>query len=1137
MTDAPHAVDLGLSLPLHGVQLLEASAGTGKTTTIATLYARLVIVERLPVAQLLAVTFTEAATRELREAVRARLAQARDLLEAGAIDDADDDSAAARRIKTLLRAALAAEPLPALRARVRRAAEQLDLAPIFTIHGFCQRALADHALESGQPLAAREVVANEAALRHEVAVAFWRGRSRTQAGADALLAAWKSPAQLADALRDLLVFDALVPAPQADAAAQVDAANDALRAARGRLADAFVREGDAARAQLALGAVNKNYSKDSAVDAVWQALRDWHADPLERDPDTDKLGNYGTAFLVEKTKKGERAPISPLFDAIEAWEAARAAADAACELAGIAIVHDAVAFARERLARLKRERGLIGYDDMIGLVAGALDDDVDGRFAERLQAQYRVALVDEFQDTDPRQWRIFRRLFAPGLGDLFEPGAPRALLLIGDPKQAIYRFRGGDVATYLAARTHAGAPHALRRNFRSRPRALAAVEALFTLRGPGAFAQDGIEFEPVQAGGGCGDDALRIDGADAPGLWLQALAPDAVSDMEGARTAATNACVAAIAQLLAQADAGRARLRDRHGIERVLAPGDLTVLVPRNEDAEAVRHGLAAAGIASVAAGRRSLYATDEARHVAWLLAALAAPADDGRLRAALATPLFGLDAAALAGFDTDVAAHQAWQDRLPDWQWRLRRHGPVALLGALCAEQAPRLRTWPDGARRLSNYLQLAEDLQGASAVAHGPAALRVELERRIADQDSRNDAELLRLDADAARVRILTLHASKGLTLDVVFLPFAGMRKGDGGTRAPPHARTSDGEIRTAHLYPAKDGDACLEEEREDRAEQVRLLYVGLTRARLATWVAWGAIKDAQRSPLGWLLHRDGAGVPKLDAALVGEGLAALRAHAGDSVAVLPARAADASVAPAHRAAAPVALPPPRPIRRVLEGDWSVLSFSQLARDPDLAAPRGAEDELDTGPPERSRFAGPRFGNALHAALEHVDFGAWRDWRDEVPPPGQYAPLADALRGCGFATVADLDEGVRVCIEAREQCRAFEVNHVSTQQKRKGNAALDIVRVYRETHTAGWRFTALILMKDGVVVYKLTGGQPLIHQIEAKRDNLAPLQALSARYLNADSISSLASSFGRKDEAPAPAPSEPVTAFGARR
>jgi len=131
---------------------------------------------------------------------------------------------------------------------------------------------------------------------------------------------------------------------------------------------------------------------------------------------------------------------------------------------------------------------------------------------------------------------------------------------------------------------------------------------------------------------------------------------------------------------------------------------------------------------------------------------------------------------------------------------------------------------------------------------------------------------------------------------------------------------------------------------------------------------------------------------------------------------------------------------------------------------------------------------------------------------------------------------TLEDLDAGVRECIEAREKCRALEVNHVATQQKRAGNAALDIIKVYRETHTAGWRFTGLILVKDGVVVYKLTGGQPQIHEIAEKKDTLAPLQALSSRYLNADSISNLASSFGRKEE-PVAAPSEPVTAFGARR
>lgn len=136
-------------------------------------------------------------------------------------------------------------------------------------------------------------------------------------------------------------------------------------------------------------------------------------------------------------------------------------------------------------------------------------------------------------------------------------------------------------------------------------------------------------------------------------------------------------------------------------------------------------------------------------------------------------------------------------------------------------------------------------------------------------------------------------------------------------------------------------------------------------------------------------------------------------------------------------------------------------------------------------------------------------------------------------------LVTLADLDDGVRECLEARERCRALEVNHVSTQQKRKGNAALDVARMYRENHTAGWRFTGLILMKDGVVVYKLTGGQPLIHQIEAKTDKLAPLQALSARYLKADSIGSIASAFSRKEDRPSSSvpSSEPITAFGVRR
>ena len=1017
MTDAD--LDLGLALPLHGVQLLEASAGTGKTYTIATLYARWVVEAGLPVEQLLAVTFTEAATQALREALRARLAQARDLLDAGDIESAPDDDATTQLAKALLRAALAREALPELHARVRRAVERLDLAAIHTIHAFCQRVLAEHALEAGLPLAPRAVVANEAALRHEVALEFWRVRSRAANDAAALLAVWPSPAALATSLRELLPLDALAPAVDPAATEAIAPADAALRAARAALAGEFAAHGDTARELLRAacegGHVSKTYSKDSVVDPVWQALREWVADPLDRDPGVDakKLGYYRSTCLRENTNKKGVTPQSPLFDALDAWHQARLAVEAALAAAKLATVHAAVEFARARLAVLKRERALLGYDDMIAEVAAALDGPNGARLAARLQAQYRVALLDEFQDTDPRQWAIFRRLFAePAPG---EAGPPRALVLIGDPKQAIYRFRGGDVATYLAAQASADVRHSLRRNFRSRPRALAAVEAVVALRGPGAFAQPGIEFVPVAAGGRCPDDALRIDGADAPGLWMQSLATPADTSVDAAREEATAACVAAIHGLLAAAAAGRATLLDQKGQVRPLAPGDLTVLVPRNQDARQMRNALAAAGIACAAAGRDSLYQTEEARHVSWLLAALAAPADDGRLRAALATPLFGLDAAQIAAFDADVDAHQAWQDRLQHWQAHVRRHGPVALLGAICAEQAPRLRAWPDGERRLGNYLQLAEDLQAVAAP--GPAALRVELERRMADADAANEAEWLRLDADAARVRILTQHVSKGLTLDVVFLPYAGIRKGNGGQRKPDFARTSDGVRRVGHLYPAKGDAACVEEAREEAAEQIRLLYVGLTRARLATWVAWGAVKEAHQSALGWLLHRPPGGgtVPALEAAAVADGLRDLEARAPGAVAVLPPMA-PGTVLPRLPAPAAAATPPPRVARRVLDGDWWVHSFSQLAREAAGAEPRGADDELDLGPLEPSRLAGTRFGNALHAALENVDFAAWRDWHDPLPPTGQFAPLEKALREAGFASVADQDEGVRL-------------------------------------------------------------------------------------------------------------------------
>ena len=1030
--------NLALSLPIHGVQLIEASAGTGKTFAVATLYARLVIECALPVSRLLAVTFTEAATKELREQLRSRLLDALALLQSRepmrAVQPEAGDHARVMLAKRLLSDALAREGLPALLARLRRAAEQMDLAPIHTIHGFCQRALAEHALDAGQPLAAREVLLNETALRNEVALEFWRLRSRAPADAEALLSIWSSPGQLSGFLRDAMAWDVLLPAlAQVDPAGEFvrDTLRTSLRDARLALAAAYASDSDAAHGKLRQACSDKVLSGTSISDAIigkaWAALHRWR-NPADTDPggDGDKVAVFASSNLSLRANKGKLSlvPESPLFQAIEAWVQARAAVAAQVLAARVAMVHAARDFAIRRSAELKAARGQLGFDDMIRGVHDALEGDGGDAFAAALQRQFAIALVDEFQDTDPRQWAIFRRLFATPAaadGDL-----PRALFLIGDPKQAIYRFRGGDVATYLQARAQANASHSLRRNFRSRPRALVAVESLFTLRGPGGFDQPGIAFEAVAAGGACSDAALRIDGADAPALVVMPLHEDpADTGIERARALATAACVCAIHALLAAGQAGRARLVDRHGVERAVAPGDISVLVPANRDATTMQRALAALGIPSVAAGRSSLYKSEEARHVCWLLEALVVPSDDGRLRTALATPLLGLTAARIAEFDRDVADHRHWQDRLEQWQERARRHGPMALLDGICADQAPRLLGWPDGERRLSNYLQLAEELQSGEGRAPGLAGLLGDLERRIAQADDRNDTELPRLESDGARVKLMTLHVSKGLTLDLVFLPYAATSGKHGNRSQPSTAHHHLGTHRAATLWPSKDSQVCKDDAREERAQDIRLLYVGLTRARLCTWVGWGAVKNARDTALGWLLHRpEGAGeadgdvakVPAISADATQACLLEWQARAPDAVAIAAPVAIDAARAlPRLHFADPGAHTGARVARREFDRNWWVYSFSQLAREEGIVDAAPADDELDAVPTlARSRYAGPRFGNALHQALEHVDPDAWLDWRGEAPPTGQFDAIVDALAQHGFDAEGDRVEGV---------------------------------------------------------------------------------------------------------------------------
>ena len=1071
------ARDPYLDLPLDGVRLIEASAGTGKTFTLATLVVRLVVERGLRIGQVLAVTYTEAATQELRKRIRERLQLALALLDAA---PADDDDAAVQLTRAVLQRHRDAghEPEAVLRRRLRQAAVEIDLAAIHTIHGFCARVLREHALDAGQGFDVPELVGNERELHAEVAADLWRVHAQDATVADDLAALWRDGHEdLAKDLPALLQAPVLLPPDEGDDAG-IDAAQRALASARDALQAVLRSDGerflDALAAAIDADVMNRNSYRQE-----WLAeLRAWllaFAVAAERgDAVHPKLEKLTTEALEKGTKAAHKArtPTSPVSAAVTAFLAALGDVEISHARRRAALLHRLRDDARARIAKLKRQRGVQGYDDLIAGVAEALAGPRAGALADALRAQFAVALVDEFQDTDARQWRIFDRVFGSG------SEAP-ALFVIGDPKQAIYGFRGGDVQAYLDAAKVAVAAPPLSRNFRSRPALLKAIAALYANAGDVVCSAPTIEFRPVEPGDPCADAHFLRDGTPAPALTVWQAPPPPMDDQGKrkpwrageARMLATRACVAAIHGQLSQARNGQALIKGKP-----LQPGDIAVLVRTHREATQVQQALALAGIPAVAAGKQSLFASAEARELHVLLLALLHGGDDGRLRAALATVLVGEDAAAIDALDRDGDAHRRWQLQAQQWRDRLRSGGPLALVGDLCAAHADRLLGLLDGERRVSNFLQLAELLQDAQRQALGLQGLVDWLARRIAQADPDDEAQLLRLESDARRVQIVTLHKSKGLEYPLVFLPFAGI-----GRKAPDpgrHCTVHDADAgRRLHWKFETLPEAGWQDAREawvlaQQAEDARLLYVGLTRAEHALWLASGDFYNAGKTAQAALL---GDAERLREAGVVFDSTPSLEA--------LPRLPVEDD--------APV--PPARPVLRRLATDWWVHSFSQLAKadagiDTASAATlpaSGGRDEPDaTSEDDASgfdpRFAGNRYGVALHAAFEHADFAAWRDWRPgDAAPADQAQVIVDALRAEGYGEDAlddglalttalvghtlgvQLPEALRLCALADGERRA-EIEFQFALQPTRVDALLELLHahgVVRERHGFGVR------------------------------------------------------------------------------
>ncbi|MFN7482867.1 MAG: UvrD-helicase domain-containing protein, partial [Betaproteobacteria bacterium] len=874
-----------------------------------------------------------------------------------------------------------------------RAADAMDEAAVHTIDAWCQRVLREHAFDSGSRFD-EELVADESELRRQALRDWWRAEVYPLQG-DALapvLAQWKDVQALERALAPLLKVGDVREADADLALPQALARWQARRDSELRL----LKQGWDRRVQAMLDWLRPLWAarKDKPIDGTklgevrttgWlQSVADWAADPgLEwpakiTDAAEQRLSPQGVAEALKQP-----LPVPPEFAELAALlQALRALRPLGAALSAHA--HDQVS---ARLQAQKRRASLAGFADLQRRLSDALDPAQRGEAAARLRAQvlarYPVALVDECQDSSPVQMALFERLWGFGHD---EPG--RTLLLIGDPKQSIYRFRGADIHGFLRARQAAGARvHGLDTNFRSTPELVAAVNAVFERaeaeRQPeGAFrfgADDAgrprLPFQPVRARGRA--DRITVAGAPMPPLTV---ALDRGAHPSGeARQRLAAACAEQIVAWLSDPGTRVHDPRDAAEPERALRPRDIAVLVRNKAEADAVRRALGVRAVRSVYLSEKdSVFAEPEAADLLRLLRAVADPADGRAVRAALASAWMGLPLDELCALADDDARFEAWVERLLPLRAAWRQQGVLAALRqALHTLVAPDRWARPGGERALTNTLHLAELLQAAAEHQPGEAELLRWLAREIdesAEGDSAPDEQLLRLESDADLVPIVTVHKSKGLQYRVVCVPFASLAS---RPRSPAfvvqpadEATVADG--RRAVVF-APDAAARAADEAEQAREALRLLYVALTRAEHALWLGVAAAlqvngKGTQptwhRSALGWLVSGDDA----LDDAAVA---AAVERWAGalPHTRLVPAwpGAGDGAEPPRTRWAdrQPVRpLRPPRPLPAQPPAAWAVGSYSGFVRGLADAAPA-------------------------------------RGWRDDEPPAEASGPFAPAPRG----------------------------------------------------------------------------------------------------------------------------------------
>jgi exodeoxyribonuclease V beta subunit len=971
-----------IETPLEGANLIEASAGTGKTYTISGLFLRLLLEKNLSVHEILVVTFTEAATQELKDRIRNKVRQAVDAISIGKSEDSF--------LTRLMRQQ--ASPDTALRI-LREALRAFDEASIFTIHGFCRRMLHENAFESCS-LFDTELVTDPSAMIQESVEDFWRRHFYTASPlfANYALTNRFTPGELVSLLKHKMnqPFLRIIPKREGlDTGPQEMKFKEAFSRARETWS---VSKDQVARLLVSHEGLHRGQYPVSKVEAWVTEMEDlfvYGENASGLFPDFCKFSHSRVASGV---KKGFAPPEHRFFELCEElWRASQDLESVfAARLLGLKVrLFKEVG---EALSRKKIERNVQTFDDLLLKLQAALEGRGGRDLAAAIGRKYRAALIDEFQDTDPVQYAIFQKIFGREGSILF---------LVGDPKQSIYGFRGADIFAYMAAVGKVDARYTLTENWRSDPELIKTVNAVFGRVKP-AFVYEKIPFDPAKAARESKVKPLKIQGERESfilwfmdtGMWA---GQDGVINKGVARAQLPSLVAAEITRLLNLGKDRKALIGDRP-----LRANDIAVLVRQNREALLVQKALSERNVPSVIYSAENLFDSHEALEMERFLAAVVAPNDESLLKVALSTDMIGITGEELERLTMEEARWEKWLMKFRDYCDLWQERGFFRMFRVFIREEKvlTRLTAFADGERRNTNLLHLMEVLHQTSTERKlNMTGLLKWLSEQREPGALRSEEHQLRLESDENAVHLVTIHKSKGLEYPIVFCPFSwnGVRS----RRDKEPLLFHDPRSLMDLVFDLGSGEREPHKamaEKEELAENLRLLYVALTRAKCRVYLVWGRFRDAETSAPAYLLHPPpGEDQDNLVAALAAnfeevtneELLSKAKSLVKKPAATLEV-VKDVETDATRFLPSPeeTQLHPPRRFAGRIDHQWKISSYSGLVSDRrqseegndyDAVPSWGLEDPIQTLEEPAGFFAfpkGARAGTFLHDVFEHLDF-----------------------------------------------------------------------------------------------------------------------------------------------------------------